>query len=132
MWPFKRRKTYVSIAGERIEIKPLTLPMAIELIILMAPYWPILREYTPQIEKAKQDNDLLSVLLFLLRDKMQTTPGDITKMVGILMGVNPAWLASYATAEEIVKVLPVLDKVHELERLWLIVQQGADHLGVSD
>jgi hypothetical protein len=131
MWPFKKRKPYITLGGQRTEIKPISLQTAVELILLMAPYWPILEDYTPRIEEAllAKNKPLLSEIFFVLREKMQDTPGDITKAVALLAGLDPVWLAKNGTAQEIVEALPVLDKAHDFRRLWRILRQGSVYLG---
>jgi hypothetical protein len=131
MWPFKKRKTYISIGGEQIEVHPLSLEAAVGLVLLMAPYWQIIDENLPRIDQAlaRGDRGLLTEILFILRDKMAETPGDITKAVALLAGLDPGWVARKATAKELVEALPVLDKVHDLGRLWGIMQVGGSYLG---
>lgn len=133
MWPFKRRKTYIRIGGEQIEVCPLSLEAAIELVLLMAPYWPIIDENLPRIDQARArgDRGLLTEILFTLRDKMTETPGDITKAVALLAGLDPVFVARKATGKELVEALPTLDKVHDLGRLWEIMQVGGSYLGES-
>lgn len=126
MWPFRRKPNTVILGGKRITITPLTLPQAIEITLLLAPYWPTLDEKIPQIERAmvKGDKDILTHIFFAMREKMKDTPGDITKVVAILAGVDPQWLAANGTAQEVLVALPTLNKAHNLNRLWGIVRQG--------
>jgi hypothetical protein len=130
MWPFKKRKIYIDIGNERLEINPLTLPQTLELILLLSPYWPLLEANIQDIEAAIADNNkgFLSVIFFTLRDEMKKLPGDITKLIAILIGVEPEWLARNGTAEQIIKALPTLDKAHDLGRLWRIMREGSVHL----
>jgi hypothetical protein len=134
MWPFKKRKIYVKMGGEQIEIKPLPLQSVVELTLLMAPYWPLLDDYLPQIKMAlaAKDKSLLSEILFILRGKMQEIPGDIVKVVALLAGVEATWLDRQGTGEEIVNALPVLDKAHDLGKLWHIMRKGSVYLSPSD
>lgn len=126
MWPFKQRKIYVKLGGERKEVKPLTLPAVVELALLMAPYWPIIEDNLPRIRQAAaaRDKVVLFELFMVLREKMAEIPGDITKAVGLLAGVDPEWLARNGTAQEIAEALPGLDRAHDLGRLWGIIQSG--------
>jgi hypothetical protein len=97
----------------------------------MAPYWPIIDENLPRIDQslARGDRGLLTEILFILRDKMAETPGDLTKAVALLAGLDPVLVARKATAKELIEALPVLDKVHDLGRLWGIVRVGGSFLG---
>lgn len=130
MWPFTSKKPTITLGGEKIEIYPIPLQTAVELILLMAPYWPILEDYLPRIDAAMatKNKPLLSEIFFTLRGKMQETPGDITKAVALLAGVDPVWLAQNGTAQEIVSALPALDKIHNFSRLWKILRQGDIYL----
>lgn len=124
--PFNKTPNTVVIGGEKIEVSPLTLPRTIEIVLLLAPYWPVFDEKIPEIERAiiKGDKDILTSLLVSLREKMQDTPGDMTKMVAILMGVDARWLAMNGTAQEVFKALPTLNKIHNFKKLWQIARQG--------
>jgi hypothetical protein len=97
----------------------------------MAPYWPILDEHLPNIEHAliNKDRPLLVGIFTVLREEMQRTPGDITKAVALLAGLDAGWVAKNATAAEVVEALPVLDRVHDLGRLWGLLRAGSVYLG---
>ncbi len=130
MWPFKQKKHYVKIGSKRFVINPLTLPQIVELILLLSPYWPVLEASVPRIDAAianKQKN-ALSEIFFVLRERMKDTPGDITKLVAILIGVEAEWLAKNGSAQDIVLALPTLDKAHDLGRLWRILREGSVYL----
>lgn len=134
MWPFKKPKPYIKIGAQRIEVVPLSLQNATALILLMAPYWPILDEHLPNLEQAliNKDRPLLTGIFMVLRDEMRKTPGDITKAVALLTGLDAEWVARNATAAEVVEALPVLDRVHDLGRLWGLLKRGSFYLGRSD
>lgn len=130
MWPFKKRKPVVKIGGQRVEVPPLSLQDATALILLIAPYWPILDEHLPSLEQAliNKDRPLLVGIFTILRDEMRNTPGDITKAVALLAGLDAEWVARNATAVEVVEALPVLDKTHDLGRLWGLLKAGSFYL----
>jgi len=134
MWPFKKRKSYVKIGGQRIEVAPLSLQDATALILLMAPYWPVLNEHLPNLEHAliNKDRPLLVGIFMTLRKEMQKAPGDITKAVALLAGLDVEWVARNGTATEVVEALPVLDRVHDLGRLWGILRAGSFYLGKDE
>lgn len=131
MWPFKKKKNVVRLGGEWIEVKPLTLPRVIELSLLLSPYWPILEANISDIDKGVRRNNkpVLLQIFSTLRESMLDTPGDVTKMVAILAGVDPVWLATNGTAIEILAALPVLDRIHNFNRLWRIIANGAIYFG---
>jgi hypothetical protein len=114
MWPFKKAKSYIKIGSERVEVVPLSLQNATALILLMAPYWPILDEHLPHLEHAliNKDRPLLVGIFTVLREEMRKAPGDITRAVALLAGLDAEWVARNATATEVVEALPALDRVH--------------------
>lgn len=132
IWPFVKRKHYVTFGGQQIEVPPLSLEGSLELILLMSPYIPLLEYHLPEIQAALKGNGnrprLLSTIFFALRREMSEAPGDITKMIALLAGIDPVWLAETATGEELVEALPVLDKAHNLGRLWGIAQGMGLHV----
>jgi hypothetical protein len=131
MWPFRKNKPFVKIGGQRVEIKPLSLQDTITLALLMMPYWPILDEHLPHLEHAliNKDRPLLVGIFTVLRDEMRKIPGDITKAVALLAGLDAKWVAQNATAAEIVEALPALDQVHDFGRLWGLLRAGSFYLG---
>jgi hypothetical protein len=134
MWPFRKRKPYITIGGQQVEIKPLSLQNSTALILLMAPYWPILDEHLPNIEHAliNKDRPLLVGIFTVLREEMRKAPGDITKAVALLAGLDAEWVARNATAAEVVEALPVLDRAHDLGRLWGLLRMGSFYLGRNE
>jgi len=131
MWPFRKPLPYIKIGGQRIEIAPLSLQDATALTLLMAPYWPILNEHLPNLEHAliNKDQPLLVGIFMVLREEMRKAPGDITKAIALLAGLDAKWVARNATAAEVVEALPVLDQVHDLGRLWGLLRAGSFYLG---
>lgn len=131
MWPFRKSKPYIKIGDHRVEIAPLSLQDATALVLLMSPYWPILDEHLPNIEIAliNKDRPLLVGIFTALREEMRKTPGDITKVVALLAGLDAKWVAQNATAAEVIEALPVLDRVHDLGRLWGLLRGGSFYLG---
>jgi hypothetical protein len=131
MWPFKRKKNQITLGGQAVEIQPLSLQDATALVLLMVPYWPILDEHLPHLEQALIDKErpLLVGIFTVLREEMREAPGDITKAVSLLAGLEPDWVAKNATAAEMVEALPTLDRVHDLGRLWGVLRAGSFYLG---
>jgi hypothetical protein len=131
IWPFRRRKNHIKIGGQSVEVTPLSLQNATALILLMAPYWPILDEHLPNLEHAmiNKDRPLLVGIFTVLREEMRKAPGDITRAVALLAGLDAEWVARNATAAEMVEALPVLDQVHDLRRLWGTLRAGSFYLG---
>jgi hypothetical protein len=134
MWPFRKSKAYIKIGGQRIEVAPLSLQDMVTLILLMTPYWPILDEHLPNLEHAliNKDRPLLVGIFTVLRDEMRKAPGDITRAVALLAGLDAEWVARNATAAEVIEALPVLDRVHNLGRLWGLLKAGSSYLGKNE
>lgn len=128
MWPFKRRHV-VKIGGQRVEVAPLSLQNVIELSLLFAPYLHLIEEDLPRLKQAysTKGKSLLPEIALILHQKMKDNPGDISRAVALLIGVDSNWLVRSATAAEIVGCLPVLDRAHDLPRLWAIIQHGRPH-----
>lgn len=129
---FRKRKQYVTLGGQRIEVKPLTLEDSLSLFLLLSPYLPLLEIYFPQIQQALKDKSgdrprALSKIFYTFRDEMRNSPGDLIRIMAILAGVDPVWLSQNATAQEMIEALPVLDKAHDIGRLWKVIKE----LGVN-
>jgi hypothetical protein len=113
------RKHHVVLGGRRIVVRPMNLEHCLELALLLAPYVGAVERYLPDLRAALKDTsgrrpDLLSAGLRVLAGDMQAAPGDITRAVALLAGVDAEWLAANATAAEIVKALPVLGEANDL------------------
>lgn len=107
--------------------KPITLGNTIKLVLLLAPYIAKIEAHLPEIAAALQTIDgtrpqVLTALFTGLRDELIKVPGDMTKALALLVGRDPAWIASEATAQEFVAALPVLDEINDLGALWAAVQ----------
>ena len=133
MWPFKRRHV-VKIGGQRVEVAPLSLQSVIELSLLFAPYLHLIEENMAQIEQAytSKRGSLISEIFLILHKQMKGNPGDISRAVALLIGVDSGWLVRKATASEVIGCLPILDRAHDLRRLWGIIQHGRVHFSEAN
>lgn len=135
MWPLKPKPKRVVFGGESFEITPLNLKQTIELMLVLAPHLALIENYMPEIKQAlaaknggNNRPELLRTIFLAMREDMRTLPGDMTKALSILCGVDdPVWLAKNAKPQEFIAALSVLDEVHDFGRLW----QGIRGLGVS-
>jgi len=132
-WPFVRRKSYVVFGGKQFIVSPLDLEAAAKLLWLLMPYMPFLETHLPRLQAAFQGREsrVLSSLMFVLRDELRESPGDMIKVIALLSGTDPEWLARSATPQELIDALPVLDKVHNLGRLAQSVYQTGLTFNVS-
>lgn len=124
------KKNIVVLGNEKIEVKPIGLENAIKFVLLIGPYLVLIDDFRPQFEQALKTNDagLISALLHSLVSEMQKTPGDIVKMVSLLIDKPVEWIALNVTAQEIMDVLPVLDKVNDFGALLVAAQNlGVPH-----
>jgi len=119
------RKHWVTLGGQRIEVKTLGLENCLSLLLLVGPHLATIERYLPDIRAAFHENtgrrpDLLSAGLRALADEMQAAPGDITRALALLAGVDAEWLAQSATAEEVLKALPALGEANDL---WALLSE---------
>ncbi len=116
------RKRYVTLGGRRIAARPMGLEDALRFTLLVAPHVAAAERQLPDIQAALKDAsgrrpDLLSAALGALAAEMQSAPGDLTRAVALLAGVDAGWLAQNATALEVVRALPALGQVNDLVAL---------------
>jgi hypothetical protein len=121
----QRGKHHVVLGGRRIAVRPMNLEHCLELVLLLAPYVGAVERYLPDLRAALKDTsgrrpDLLPAALRAMAGDMQSAPGDITRAVALLAGVDARWLAQSATAEEILKALPALG---EANNLWALLSE---------
>lgn len=124
------KKNIVVLGNEKIEVKSIGLENAIKFVLLIGPYLVLIDDFRPQFEQALKTNDagLISALLHSLVSEMQKTPGDIVKMVSLLIDKPVEWIALNVTAQEIMDALPVLDKANDFGALLVAAQNlGVPH-----
>jgi hypothetical protein len=124
----KRKIDTVSIGGEDIELKPLGLESAIELLLILAPYIPLIENAWPKfqdslVNKNGKRPELLSAVFRNLAAEMQQAPGDMVKVMAILLDKPVEWIAQEATGQELLEALPTIDKVNELHKILPLLRQ---------
>ena len=126
-WPRKRRTDTVTIGGEVIEIKPLRLEPAIELVLLLSPYLPLLERKWATFQNALGASpdrpEVLSALFRALAGEMQKAPGDMVRIVALLVDRPIEWVAQNATGGDLFAAFPVFNKVNEFENVLSICQR---------
>ena len=126
-WPRKRKADTVTIGGEVIEIKPLRLEPAVELVLLVSPYLPSLEKRWPEFQAGLTLTDglrpsVLSGIFRALSQEMKEAPGDMVKMVALLLDRPLEWVAQTATGAEILQALPIIDKVNRFDKILLALR----------
>ena len=129
----------VTIGGECIAVRPMGLEDALQFVLLIAPYIGSLDRYLPMLAEALQEKTaperrgFLKVVVTAMADEMQRAPGDVTKVVALLLGRDPEWVARNALPEEIVRALTAFDEANDfrslfasLRALGLTVPKGND------
>lgn len=117
-----------TFGGQEIEIKPLTLENCISLLLLMSPHLAVFERHWVEIKQALKSTDgTRSQVLFhtfiILRQEMAAFPGDITRAMALLLGMDIEWVARNVTAQEFLEALPVLDRVNNFSGLWQMAQR---------
>jgi len=113
----------VMLGGEIIPVEPLGLEDTLRLAFLFAPYLAAFENHLPALQAALEVTGgarpaLLSAAVRAMADDMRTSaPGDLTRIVAILVKRDPEWVAQNATPAEVVEALPVLDAVNDFAAL---------------
>ncbi len=138
MWPFKSNPPRVTFGGETFEIMPLTLERTLELILVLAPHLALIESHLPKFRQLLADQsgdrpELLRMMFVTMRDDMRQLPGDMTKALALLCGIDdPVWLAKNAKPQEFLEAISTLDKVHDFKRLWRTVKGLGVSVGYGD
>lgn len=123
----KSHITEITMGGETIEVKPLTLENSLRLILLLSPYimkieskWPRLIAVLSATNGTRPK--LLELLLVEWRQDLMLAPGDLIQAFGLCLNVDPEFIARNAKAEDLVRALPMLDAVNDFRSLWAEVK----------
>lgn len=89
----------------------------------MSPHIAQLEQHWLEIDRAFKSSDgTRSQVLFhtfvILRHEIASMPGDISKVMALLLDKNVEWVARNVTAQEFLDALPILDKVNDFRQLW--------------
>ena len=110
-----RRKTVV-LGDEIIIVNPLSLSDYMEAIILLMPYAVLYEEVSGRLAGV-DDNYLVFRIIRETHDHMATFPGDMTRLIGLLVNRPAHWIAENASPEQVMLALPILDEVHRFDVL---------------
>lgn len=131
--PFKRNPKTITIGGQTWQPEPMSLERTLQLALLLAPYIPLLEdrraEFGRQLKNTAGDRPQLLSALFrsLAHEMQQQMPGDIIKMISILINKEPEWVARHVKATEILSALPILDEINN----FLALIQSIKALGLT-
>lgn len=119
------RKNEVIIGGHRVYVQPLTLNAAVEIALLLSPVLPYIENHKHEFSQAllitNRNPDVLSALFQSLSEEMMPHTGLLSRVVALLVGVSPDEFASKVTVNEVVSMLPVLNRVHNIPQLYIAV-----------
>jgi len=105
----------IILGGKSIQIVGLGARDGIEFCLVVGPYLPtvgkIIREFVGE------ESELQEEVLRELAHSMGEFPGDLLKLVGLLVRRKPEWIAKEASAEELFETLKVLMEVSELKKI---------------
>lgn len=122
-----RRKRYVTIGDQKIEVKPLTLENSLKLFLLIGPYLAHLEDKWPLIAQALATTNgtrpkLLETLFTQLRNDLAFAPGAIVQAFALLIDRDIGWIAERATARDLLEAWPTLDRVNDFAGLFAAVK----------
>lgn len=132
----RRRKpatrVWVRLGGETVGVDPLGIQAGIELCLLVAPYLPVMRSVVEVLDQEGEAREKVT-LLRGLASEMSEFPGDLVKVVGLLTGKDPGWIATNATAVELFEAMGVLNEFHQIWEMVMVGQQlGITRFGDED
>lgn len=112
-----RRQRKTVILGDRlVTVYPMDLETYLETVNLLLPYLVLYEQMTSQL--ATVDNQyLIFRVIKETHDQMSTFPGDVTRLLANLTGLEPVWIAKNVKPDEIFLALPTLDEVHRFGQM---------------
>lgn len=122
----RRRKpairVWVTLGGQTVGVNQLGIQEGIELCLLVAPYLPVMRSVVEVLDREGEARGKVTLLRELAKE-MGEFPGDLIKVVGLMVGKDPNWVATNATAAELFEVLGVLNEFHRIWEMVIVGQQ---------
>lgn len=121
------RKYTISLGNETIEVKPLTLENSIRLMLLLSPYIAKIEAKWPRLVAALEATNgtrpkLLELLLVEWRQDLAFAPGDLITAFSLLVDRDIEFVATRASAADLVKAIPVLSQINNFSDLWTAVK----------
>ena len=121
---FRKNKNSVIIGGHRVDVKPLSLNSAVEIALLLSPILPYIENHKYEFSQAiamSKNPDVLSALFQSLSEEMMPHTGVLSRVVALLVGVEPEEFAESVTVNEVIEMLPVLNRVHNIPQLYVAI-----------
>lgn len=119
MLRFIKRPPKITAGGETFSPEPMNLEQSLALVLLLAPYLPLVEVLWPQFQEAlkagsKKRPYLLSAFFQVMASHIE--PVDVTRTFAIILDKPPEWFRK-VQAVELVEALPMLDEVNDFSRL---------------
>jgi hypothetical protein len=111
------RKHNVIIGGKKHSIRPMTAIEAVKLIVLLAPYAPVISTMWQQNRKQLERQTLTAVMRGLAQ-ALKPFPDDFVAAFAMMVGLSPDEVAIRCTALELWSALPVLDRANDFKGLY--------------
>ena len=126
-WFGKKRVDTVIVGGEKIEVGPVGVGEALEIVAILLPYIPYLENRIPELNAAFKNTranrpQVLSSTIRLLLDEMKNAPGTAVKVFSLLIRRNPEWVAVRVTPKEFIEALVKLDKINNFYELAMLIK----------
>lgn len=121
-------KNTIKLSNQKIKITPIRLEPFIELTLLIAPYIPLIEREWPNFQAGLsltngKRPEVLSALFRALATEMKNAPGDIIKILSLLIDKPIEWTVQNVTAQDILAALPIIDKVNGFDKILLASKQ---------
>lgn len=114
----------ISLGGEMIEVKPLTLENSLRLVLLVSPFIASIERHWPELQRTLETTNgtrpgLLQTIFIKLHNELAFAPGVITQALGLLVDKPVEWVAANARAEDLIRAWPTLDQINDFRSLFL-------------
>lgn len=132
MFNRKKPNNTIKLGGETIEVRPLCLESCLRLALLLAPHIAKVETRWPEIKEALETTNgtrpqLLETVFTRLYEELSFAPSDVVTALALLLDRDIEFVARQATAMDLVKAWPTLDRVNNFKELW----QACRSLGVT-
>lgn len=125
-------ETWVTLGGTIHRIEPLGALEGIKLCMIVGPYMPRLWEINKTLGTTST-NEIKLEILRNLASEMGKFPGDLIRVVGLLIKREPEWLIENASATEL---FAALIELNEFSGFWDLMMMGMNlgliELGIED
>lgn len=116
----RKRKRTMTVNGQTLTIEPLNIKEFFELFILVSPYLALFEDKWVEIKKifrSRNRSNALSNFFMLFRRELTNFPDDVIKLFSILLKKDSNWIIENISPNDMIKILPVLDRVNNFRML---------------